>query len=129
MVLRPSPFTPLSTLKIGELLRGLLPDGVLNVLTGGDEVGPRMTTHPLASKISFTGSIPTSKAIAAAAAADLKRTRLELGGNDAVVVLDDADPVTVAQGIVVKAFYNGDHVAAAGRGGEHRRTRRAAHRH
>jgi len=113
VVLKPSPFTPLSTLRIGELLRGVLPGGVLNVLTGGDEVGRLMTTHPLARKISFTGSIPTGKAIAAAAAGDLKRTTLELGGNDAVVVLDDADPVAVAQGIFARAFYNTGQVCVA----------------
>jgi acyl-CoA reductase-like NAD-dependent aldehyde dehydrogenase len=72
-----------------------------------------MTTHPLVRKISFTGSIPTGKAIAAAAAGDLKRTTLELGGNDAVVVLDDADPVAVAEGNLAKALYNTGQVCVA----------------
>jgi acyl-CoA reductase-like NAD-dependent aldehyde dehydrogenase len=106
VVLKPSPFTPLSSLKVGEVLREVLPAGVLNVISGGNEAGAAMTAHPLVRKISFTGSIATGKAIAAAAAVDLKRTTLELGGNDPVIVLDDADPIRVAKGIFSHAFFN-----------------------
>ncbi|RKN35566.1 aldehyde dehydrogenase family protein [Micromonospora musae] len=113
VVLKPSPFTPLSSLKLGEVLRGVLPPGVLNVLSGGNEAGAAMTEHPLIRKISFTGSTATGKAIAAAAAADLKRTTLELGGNDAAIVLDDADPATVAAGIFPRAFSNTGQVCVA----------------
>ena len=82
MVLKPSPFTPLTTLKVGELLRDVLPPGVLNVVSGGDELGAWMTSHPVPRKISFTGSIETGKKVAMSAAPDLKRVTLELGGND-----------------------------------------------
>jgi acyl-CoA reductase-like NAD-dependent aldehyde dehydrogenase len=113
VVLKPSPYTPLSTLKLGEILRGVLPAGVLNVLSGGAELGAAMTTHPLARKISFTGSTATGKKIAAAAADDLKRLTLELGGNDPAIVLDDADPVHVAGRLFAAAFSNSGQVCVA----------------
>jgi acyl-CoA reductase-like NAD-dependent aldehyde dehydrogenase len=104
VVWKPSPYTPLSTLIIGEVLRGVLPPGVLNVISGGDDLGAQMTAHPAIRKISFTGSIATGKKIAAAAAGDLKRLTLELGGNDAAIVLDDADPGFAADGLFAAAF-------------------------
>jgi acyl-CoA reductase-like NAD-dependent aldehyde dehydrogenase len=113
VVLKPSPFTPLTSLKIGEILREVLPSGVFNVISGGNEAGARLTAHPLVRKISFTGSVATGKAIAAVAAADLKRTTLELGGNDPVIVLDDADPAKVAEGIFSRAFSNTGQVCVA----------------
>ena len=113
MVLKPSPFTPLATLKLGEVLRDVLPPGVLNVVSGEDELGPLMTTHPAVRKISFTGSIPTGKKVAAAAAPDLKRVTLELGGNDAAIVLDDADPGAIAKRLFWGAFYNAGQVCCA----------------
>jgi acyl-CoA reductase-like NAD-dependent aldehyde dehydrogenase len=85
MVLKPSPYTPLATLKLGELLAGILPPGVLNVVSGGDELGAWMTAHLVPRKISFTGSVATGKHVAAAAAPDLKRVTLELGGNDPAI--------------------------------------------
>ena len=103
-MLKPSPYTPLSTLKVGELLRDVLPAGVLNVLSGGNALGAAMTRHPLAWKITFTGSTATGKKIAAAAADDLKRLTLELGGYDPAIVLDDADPVHVADRLFAAAF-------------------------
>ncbi|MCE7002857.1 aldehyde dehydrogenase family protein [Kibdelosporangium philippinense] len=106
VVLKPSPFTPLSSLAMGEVLRGVLPAGVLNVVSGGNELGALMTQHPLARKITFTGSIATGKRIAAAAASDLKRMTLELGGNDPVIVLDDADVEAVATKVYATAFAN-----------------------
>jgi len=72
VVLKPSPFTPLSTLALGSILVGVLPPGVVNVVSGADELGAWMTSHPAVAKISFTGSVPTGKAVAAAAAPDLK---------------------------------------------------------
>src|SRR5580700_856566 len=113
MVLKPSPFTPLSTLKVAELLRDVLPPGVLNVVSGGDELGAWMTTHPVPRKISFTGSIETGKKVAASAAPDLKRVTLELGGNDPAIVLDDADPAVVAKAIFAGAFNNNGQVCSA----------------
>ena len=113
LVLKPSPFTPLSTLKVGALLRDVLPPGVLNVVSGGDGLGALMTSHPVPRKISFTGSIETGKKVAAAAAPDLKRVTLELGGNDPAIVLDDADPSAVATAIFAGAFNNNGQVCSA----------------
>jgi acyl-CoA reductase-like NAD-dependent aldehyde dehydrogenase len=113
MVLKPSPFTPRSTLKVVELLNEVLPPGVLNVVSGGDELGRWMTSHPTPRKISFTGSVATGKHVAAAAAPDLKRVTLELGGNDAAIVLDDADPAEVAAGLATHAFANCGQVCSA----------------
>lgn len=96
VVLKPSPFTPLTMLRIGELLRGTLPDGVLNVVSGGDALGPWMTEHPGIDKISFTGSSATGRRVMASAAPTLKHLTLELGGNDAAIVLDDVDVNTIA---------------------------------
>jgi acyl-CoA reductase-like NAD-dependent aldehyde dehydrogenase len=113
MVLKPSPFTPLTTLKVGEMLREVFPPGVLNVVSGGDELGAWMTSHPVPRKISFTGSIETGKKVAASAAPDLKRVTLELGGNDPAIVLDDADPAVVAKAIFAGAFNNNGQVCSA----------------
>ncbi|HUY63221.1 MAG TPA: aldehyde dehydrogenase family protein [Acidimicrobiales bacterium] len=113
LVLKPSPFTPLTTLRAAELLRQVLPPGVLNVVSGGDELGAWMTGHPVPRKISFTGSIETGKKVAMSAAPDLKRVTLELGGNDAAIVLDDADPAAVADGLFGGAFANNGQVCSA----------------
>jgi len=113
MVLKPSPFTPLTTLKMGELLREVMPPGVLNVISGGDGLGAMMTTHPTPRKVSFTGSIETGKKVALSAAADLKRVTLELGGNDPAIVLDDADPSIVGDAIFEGAFANCGQICSA----------------
>jgi acyl-CoA reductase-like NAD-dependent aldehyde dehydrogenase len=113
VVLKPSPFTPLTMLKIGELLAGVLPPGVLNVVSGQDPLGARLTAHPEIRKISFTGSIATGRLVAMAAATDLKRVTLELGGNDPAIVLDDADPATVAAGIFASAMVNAGQICVA----------------
>ena len=113
MVLKPSPYTPLSTLKLGELLRDILPPGVLNVVTGGDELGKWMTSHPVPRKISFTGSVATGKHVAMSAAPDLKRVTLELGGNDPAIILDDADPAAIADKLFWGAFQNNGQVCSA----------------
>jgi acyl-CoA reductase-like NAD-dependent aldehyde dehydrogenase len=112
-VLKPSPYTPLTTLKMGELLREVFPRGVLNVLAGGDEVGVRMTEHPGIDKISFTGSVESGKQVMASAAGTLKRVTLELGGNDAAIVLDDVDPKAVAPKLFFAAFVNSGQVCMA----------------
>lgn len=91
MVLKPSPFTPLTSLKLGELLRDLLPPGVLNVVSGTDRLGPWLTEHAGIDKIAFTGSTPTGRAIMRSASDTLKRVTLELGGNDPAIVFDDVD--------------------------------------
>ncbi|MHB1445014.1 MAG: aldehyde dehydrogenase family protein [Acidimicrobiales bacterium] len=113
MVLKPSPYTPLATLKMGEILAGILPPGVLNVVSGGDELGKWMTSHPVPRKISFTGSVATGKHVAAAAAPDLKRVTLELGGNDPAIVLDDVDPAAIADKLFWGAFQNNGQVCSA----------------
>lgn len=113
VVIKPSPFTPLSTLKVVELLQSALPAGVLNAVSGGDALGAQMTSHPVPRKISFTGSVETGKKVALAAAPDLKRVTLELGGNDPAIVLDDADPAVVAKAIFSGAFSNNGQICSA----------------
>lgn len=113
IVLKPSPYTPLSSLKLGEVLRAVVPAGVLNVVSGGDVLGQWISEHPAVRKISFTGSIATGKKIAQTAASDLKRVTLELGGNDAAIVLGDVDPKKVAKKIFWGAFANTGQVCSA----------------
>ncbi len=113
VVLKPSPFTPLSTLAMGHVLSEWLPPGVLNVVSGDDELGSWMTRHPIPRKVTFTGSTAAGRKVAAAAVQDLKRITLELGGNDAAIVLDDADVALVAERIFAAAFANCGQVCAA----------------
>ena len=113
LVLKPSPFTPLTTLRVGEMLRDVFPPGVVNIVSGGEELGAWMTSHPVPRKISFTGSVETGKKVAMSAAPDLKRVTLELGGNDPAIVLDDADPASVAEAIFAGAFNNNGQVCSA----------------
>jgi len=112
-VLKPSPYTPLSTLKVGELAREIFPAGVVNVLAGGNDLGQWMTEHPGIDKISFTGSVATGKKVMAAAAGTLKRITLELGGNDAAIVLEDVDPKSVARKLFFAATVNCGQVCMA----------------
>ncbi len=113
LVLKPSPYTPLATLKMVELLQQALPPGVLNCISGGDELGKWMTSHSVPRKISFTGSVQTGKHVAASAAPDLKRVTLELGGNDPAIVLDDANATDVANKIFDQAFANTGQICSA----------------
>lgn len=112
-ILKPSPYTPLTTLKLAEKLREVFPRGLLNVLAGGDELGQWMTEHPGIDKISFTGSVATGKRVMASAATTLKRLTLELGGNDAAIVLDDVDPGAVAPKLFFASFVNSGQVCMA----------------
>lgn len=113
LVLKPSPYTPLSTLAFGEALQQVLPPGVLNVVSGRDPLGASISEHPTPRKISFTGSTATGKKVMAAAAADLKRVTLELGGNDPAVILDDVDPAATAESLFWRAFGNCGQVCVA----------------
>jgi acyl-CoA reductase-like NAD-dependent aldehyde dehydrogenase len=113
VVLKPSPYTPLSCLRFGELSRSVLPAGVLSVLSGSNEVGSWMTEHPVPRMVSFTGSVATGKRIAAASAPDLKRVTLELGGNDPAIVLDDAVIDDIADALFANAFANCGQVCVA----------------
>lgn len=107
MVLKPSPHAPLTVLRIGEIVQRALPPGVLNVVSGArEDLGRLLCAHPLAAKVSMTGSIGVGKAIAAAAAPDLKRVTLELGGNDPAIVLSDVDIDDVAPKLVTNSFAN-----------------------
>jgi acyl-CoA reductase-like NAD-dependent aldehyde dehydrogenase len=106
VVLKPSPYTPLATLRLGQIMNEVLPPGVLNVVTGGDDLGAAMTAHPTPRKVTFTGSVAAGKKVAISSAADLKRVTLELGGNDATILLDDVDLAAVGPIIVGTAFFN-----------------------
>lgn len=106
VVLKPSPFTPLSTLLLGQIAAEVLPPGVINIVTGGDELGRLMTSHPTPRKISFTGSIGAGRSVAVNAAQDLKRVTLELGGNDAAIILEDADLEKAAGTLFAFSMFN-----------------------
>ena len=113
VILKPSPYTPLCTLKLGELARDHFPPGVVNVLAGGDDLGRWMTEHAGIDKIGFTGSVEAGKHVMAAAAKTLKRVTLELGGNDAAIVLDDVDPKAIAPKLFFASFVNSGQVCMA----------------
>jgi acyl-CoA reductase-like NAD-dependent aldehyde dehydrogenase len=106
MVLKPSPYTPIATLLLGELSRDIVPPGVLNILAGGNELGQKLVEHRGFDKITFTGSVATGKRVMASAAGTLKRVTLELGGNDPAIMLDDADFATMTPKIFNAAFAN-----------------------
>lgn len=106
MVMKPAPTTPLCTLRFGEIAREVFPAGVFNVVSGGNELGQQMTEHPDIAKISFTGSTATGRRVMASAATNLKRLTLELGGNDAAIVLADADWESIIPNLFWGAFGN-----------------------
>jgi aminobutyraldehyde dehydrogenase len=107
VVLKPSEQTPLTTLKLAGLLAELFPAGVVNVVAGrGETVGAPLIGHPGVRMVSLTGSIATGQKVLQAAAKDLKRTHLELGGKAPVLVFDDADLEAVVAGVRLAGFYN-----------------------
>ena len=113
VVCKPSPFTPLSTLRLVELMNDVLPPGVVNCITGKDTLGPAITAHEGINKIIFTGSCATGKKVMVNAAETMKRLTLELGGNDAGIVLPDVDPKEIAEGLFWGAFINSGQACAA----------------
>lgn len=113
IVLKPSPFTPLTTLRLAELIKDVVPAGVVNIITGEDSLGPLITGHADIDKITFTGSTATGKKIMEGASKDLKRITLELGGNDASIVLPDADVEKVAEQLFWSSFTNAGQVCIA----------------
>ncbi|MGI9325521.1 MAG: aldehyde dehydrogenase family protein, partial [Pseudomonadales bacterium] len=113
VVLKPSPTTPLTSLRLGELIADLVPAGVINIVTDANDLGAALTAHPDVRKVSFTGSTATGSKVMAGAAGLLKRITLELGGNDAGIVLDDVDPKTVAPALFQSAFQNSGQVCIA----------------
>jgi acyl-CoA reductase-like NAD-dependent aldehyde dehydrogenase len=113
VVIKPSPLTPLSTIRLVELINQVLPPGVVNVVTGDNSIGAALSAHPDIAKMTFTGSTETGKKIMSSAVATLKRLTLELGGNDAGIVLPDADPKAIAEGLFWGAFINNGQTCAA----------------
>lgn len=91
LIIKPSPYAPYVLLKLGELASHIFPPGVVQVLSGDESLGPRLTAHPGIAKVSFTGSTSTGRKIAEVCGKTLKRVTLELGGNDAAIVCEDAD--------------------------------------
>ncbi|KAF2158377.1 hypothetical protein M409DRAFT_71676 [Zasmidium cellare ATCC 36951] len=113
VIVKPSPFAPYAILKMIELLHGIFPPGVLQVLNGDDALGPALVAHKDVPKISFTGSIQTGKKIVEKSALSLKRLTLELGGNDAAIVLPDVDIARVAKQVISGALINSGQMCLA----------------
>lgn len=113
VVIKPSPLTPLSTIRLVEIMNEVLPPGVVNVITGENSIGAALSAHPGIAKMTFTGSTETGKKVMASAIATLKRLTLELGGNDAGIVLPDADPKAIVEGLFWGAFINNGQTCAA----------------
>jgi len=113
VVNKPSPYTPLSTLRMIELMNEVLPAGVVNGIAGEDSIGAAMSAHEGIGKIVFTGSASTGKKVMSSAANTLKRLTLELGGNDAGIVLPDVDPKEIAPGLFWGGFINNGQTCAA----------------
>lgn len=116
VVIKPSPHTPLATLRLVQIMNEVLPPGVVNIVTCDDRtnnLGGAMSAHPDIRKIVFTGSCATGQKVMQSAAATMKRLTLELGGNDAGIVLPDADPKAIAEGLFWGAFINNGQTCAA----------------
>ena len=113
VVLKPAPTTPLTTLKLAGLMKDIVPAGVVNVITDANDLGAPLTAHPDIRKVSFTGSTSTGAKVMAGAANLLKRITLELGGNDAGIVLDDVNPKETAPQLFNSAFQNSGQVCIA----------------
>jgi acyl-CoA reductase-like NAD-dependent aldehyde dehydrogenase len=113
VVIKPSPFTPLSTLRMVELMNTVLPPGLVNVVSGGDELGAKLTAHPGINKIVFTGSIATGKKVMASAANGVKPVTLELGGNDPGIMLPGTDPGQFVEGLFFGSMINSGQTCGA----------------
>ncbi len=113
VVIKPSPFTPLSTLRMVELINEVLPPGLVNVVSGGDELGAELTGHDGIDKIVFTGSIATGKKVMASAAKGVTPVTLELGGNDAGILLPGEDPAKYAEGLFFGSMINSGQTCGA----------------
>jgi betaine-aldehyde dehydrogenase len=106
VVLKPSDTTPLATVRLAELAAGILPPGVLNVVLGDRTTGAALLQHPTPQMVAITGSVRAGMEVAKAAASDLKRVHLELGGKAPALVFADADPLKVAEGLVLAGYFN-----------------------
>lgn len=113
VIAKPAPTTPLTTLLFGALAAEILPAGVFQTLVDQNDLGAMLSTHPGIAHVSFTGSTPTGKKVLASAADTLKRFTLELGGNDAAIILDDADLAKVAPSIFHAATMNAGQICVA----------------
>lgn len=113
VVIKPSPYTPLSTLRMVELMNEVLPPGLVNVISGGDELGAELTGHDGVNKIVFTGSIATGKKVMASAAKSVTPVTLELGGNDAGIMLQGEDPAKFAEGMFFGSMINSGQTCGA----------------
>ncbi|MFD5775377.1 aldehyde dehydrogenase family protein [Streptomyces fungicidicus] len=113
VVLKPSPYTPLATRLLGSVVAAALPEGVLTIVTGREPLGARLASHPGIRHVTFTGSVPTGRAVAAGAVASLARVTLELGGNDAAILLEDVDVEGIADRLFWAAFRNCGQVCMA----------------
>lgn len=113
VVLKPSPTTPISSVLLGELCNEIFPAGVVNVIVDDNDLGPLLSEHSDIAKVSFTGSVETGKRVMSSASSTLKRITLELGGNDAGIVLPDVDVKETAKKIYDAAFMNCGQVCLA----------------
>jgi acyl-CoA reductase-like NAD-dependent aldehyde dehydrogenase len=113
VVIKPSPFTPLSTLRMVELFNEALPPGLVNAVSGGDELGAELTNHAGIDKIVFTGSIATGKKVMAAAAKGVTPVTLELGGNDPGIILPGTDPAPLVEGLFFGSMINNGQTCGA----------------
>jgi len=113
VVVKPSEYTPLSVLALAKVLNEELPEGLLTVVSGGRDVGEALASHGAVGKVMFTGSTATGKAIIRSSADTVKRLTLELGGNDAGIVLPGTDPRAIAQDLFWGAFINTGQTCAA----------------
>jgi betaine-aldehyde dehydrogenase len=100
IVMKPPEQAPLSSMRLAELIDGLLPPGVFNLVPGGKEAGAALASHPDVAKIALIGSVPTGRAVMRAASDTLKKVLFELGGKNALIAYPDADPGAVATGLV-----------------------------
>jgi acyl-CoA reductase-like NAD-dependent aldehyde dehydrogenase len=113
VVVKPAPSTPLTSLRLGELCADIFPAGVVNVIADNNDLGGPLSSHPDVAKISFTGSTATGRKVMSSAAPTLKRLTLELGGNDAAIVLDDVNPAEIAPKLFFAAMVNSGQVCLA----------------
>ncbi|KAE8364494.1 aldehyde dehydrogenase domain-containing protein [Aspergillus caelatus] len=113
IIIKPSPFTPYTGLKLVELAQSVFPPGVVQALSGDDNLGPWLTTHPGIGKISFTGSSATGKKVMESASKTLKRVTLELGGKDAAIICSDVDIETTAAKVASLSFLNSGQICVA----------------
>src|SRR5206468_4524056 len=106
LVLKPSDTTPVTTLMLAELFAEFVPPGVLNVICGDRDTGRAVVAHPTPQMVAITGSVRAGREVAVAAAGDLKRVHLELGGKAPVIVFDDADVAKVAEAVAIAGYFN-----------------------